>query len=67
MDELVKMLECKMKKYGQIVLHEFYHINPSDIDEHTRRKNQENLGEPFKPGLIIKTYNLLNHELEFNQ
>jgi hypothetical protein len=38
-DELVKMLECKMKKYGQIVLHEFYHINPSDVNDHTRRKN----------------------------
>jgi hypothetical protein len=45
----------------------FYRINPFDIDEHTRRKNQENPGEPFKSGLIIKIYNLLNHEFEFNQ
>ena len=56
-DELVKMLECKMKKYGQIVLSEFYHINPSDVevDEQTRGKNQENPDEPLKPDLIIKT------------
>ena len=37
-DELVKMLECKMDEW-QIVLHEFYHINPSNVDEHKRRKN----------------------------
>ncbi|CAK7328825.1 unnamed protein product [Dovyalis caffra] len=33
-DELVKILECKMK-YGQIVLPIFYHVDPSDVDEQT--------------------------------
>jgi len=32
-----------------------------------RGKDQENLGEPPKPGLILKTYNSLNHRLGFNQ
>jgi len=30
-------------------------------------KKQENSGEAPKPGLILKTYNSLNHGLKFNQ
>ena len=30
-------------------------------------KKQENSDEAPKPGLILKTYNSLNHRLKFNQ
>ncbi|KAL6340103.1 hypothetical protein AAG906_038938 [Vitis piasezkii] len=41
LDELAKIMECS-RKYGQIVLPIFYHVDPSDVRKQTRR-----FGEAF--------------------
>ncbi|XP_057986509.1 disease resistance protein RPV1-like [Hevea brasiliensis] len=41
LDELLKILEC-MKAMGRLVVHIFYHVNPSDV-----RNQTGNFGEAF--------------------